>query len=138
MLKCLALMVFALAAAPLSGCVESAAAPEPVAREWECVNACFGERGGPCHQICRLSIDEPGFQVVPPEPSCSDLRPIDVCGDGCCDIGELWDCREDCKITELEVVPSGRESPMQIVSFGKPMGLISERGVEVSQAACEY
>ncbi|MBK9030775.1 MAG: hypothetical protein IPL61_05445 [Myxococcales bacterium] len=77
-----------LLAAALGACTS---ADEPAtaaaARDWLCVDACLPDR--PCKTLCRLSIDEPGLQVVDAPSTCDDpLRHLNECGDGCCDLAE--------------------------------------------------
>lgn len=130
-------LVLALAAASLVACTDLAprsspsAAPstEPIAREWECVSVCFPER--PCQNICRLSPFEPGFAVVPPPSTCDSRRPINVCGDGCCDAAEAdlrGDpgnfCFADCVRERLEISDRIRPGSLQIVDGDRVAGTV--------------
>ena len=74
---------------------------------WDCASVCF--KGFPCHNFCKLTLDDPGFAVVPSQNTCDKLRPINVCGDTCCDAAEAdrlnrdqW-CPSDCKLARLEI-----------------------------------
>lgn len=107
--------------------------PEAAAREWECVSVCFP--GHPCHNLCRLTIDDPGFQIVPPPFTCDSLRPINVCGDGCCDAAEtdrldpLW-CSKDCQLPKLEILKL--EDKLAIIDHDQVVGSVEERYVSIA------
>lgn len=50
------------------------------------------------------------FAMDPVPTTCSSLRPINVCGDGCCDSAEAERlspstyCRKDCTLARLELI----------------------------------
>ena len=118
----------------LAACTEPEPSADPAERGYECVSLCYP--GVPCHNICKLVLDEPGFQIVPAARSCDDLRPINVCGDGCCDVAEsnFRDkyCRADCRIEKLEVIDlEGLARPV-IRDGEEQLGWIEERFVSVA------
>jgi hypothetical protein len=104
----LILSLFALSFVACADPVE----PEPAestataAISWDCAAVCF--EGRPCRNFCKLTLDEPGFAMDPVPTSCNDLRPINVCGDRCCDNAEADRlspayCRKDCQLARLEI-----------------------------------
>lgn len=95
-------LLSSVVAAAALACTSSDDAPATsrADRDWDCVTACLP--GGPCHSFCKLSFDQPGFQIVPPPDACSGLHQLNACGDGCCDsaeatIGDEY-CKADCKL----------------------------------------
>jgi len=133
-------LALTLVAASLAACTDAAppsapAATDTVAREWECVSVCFP--GAPCHNLCRLSPFDPGFQVVPPPFSCDQLRPINVCGDRCCDqaearFGQPEYCRKDCRLESLQVVDWSGKASLQIYDGDAVLGTVEPDYISVA------
>lgn len=128
-------IALALSLASLPACTDPPATAEATAAiSWECVPVCLPNR--PCQNICALQRDEPGFAVVPGPSSCDKLRPINQCGDGCCDDGETdrldrehW-CPKDCRIARLEIAKL--EDRLQILQDTRVLGLVAEDHLEAS------
>jgi hypothetical protein len=130
-----------LTLAAIAACTDAApvtVTAEPTAREWQCISVCYKEL--PCHNLCKLTFDEPGFQVVPGPFTCDSLRPINVCGDGCCDAGETFledgYCRADCKIERLEVIDREGLGRAHIIDGDLVLGTVEARFVSVAPV-CE-
>jgi len=134
---------FVLSIMSVAACTEGGPdgdATAAAAREWECVSFGFGLPQG---TVCRLTTDEPGFQIVPPAPTCASRRPIDVCGDGCCDVSEtswrgpIW-CPADCRLERLEVADELGTGRPQVRVDGRVMATLDARSVSVvASDVCE-
>jgi len=109
------------------------------ARSYECISVCYPQ-GVACHNLCRLTLDEPGFQLVPGPRTCDKLRQINQCGDGCCDVAEAdrkneHYCRADCRLERLEVLDLDSSGKLEIRSDKLLMGTVEQAFVSVT-AAC--
>ena len=98
----------------------------------ECATICDPRLGG-CHRFCAPIEPELSEIEVVGDTSCDRLRPINVCGDGCCDQEEVVfgaaECRPDCVLKRLE----WRLELEQAVGFldGVPFGSLVEGGVRL-------
>lgn len=102
----------------------------------ECVTICDAKLGG-CHQICSSLHPPPDDPIeVAQDTTCSRLRPIDVCGDGCCDQDEVIFgpavCMRDCRVERIE----WRLEEGRTLGFrdGKPLGELVEGRVRLPRA----
>jgi len=128
--------------ASLAACTETAppgrervaTASDPLGRDWQCVSLCFP--GLPCHNICRLSPLDPGFAIVPAPWTCDSLRPINVCGDGCCDAEEAKFagsfCAKDCVLQKLEVSDRLKSGSLQILDGDRVLGTVDPGFVAIN------
>jgi hypothetical protein len=126
-----------LTLATLAACTD-APAPDTTdqtqAIDYQCLSVCFP--GLPCHHLCKLILDEPGF-VIPESPrTCDELRPINVCGDGCCDAAETnlrdgW-CKADCRLQHLEVIDFDGSGKLFIMENDATLGRVEKGYVSVA------
>lgn len=117
--------------------VDEPPATSAAAFEYTCVPLCL--EGVSCQTICALEPFVPGFQVQPGPSTCDELRPINVCGDGCCDAGETRRsdsyCRADCAPAEILRIEDTGEGRHTIFARDLAIGSASPQGV-IATSTC--